>query len=127
MRLVANGLFSLYLGDHAVPSGCPRAQNLAISPINGPRVSPNNLAIPFFDEVIRERYPADQLPMDKPVTLKPYPKDRVWLGNIEGWKEKLHTGEISLVPRPRLILGVARGYGPVRTGPDPIFQPQFLA
>lgn len=55
----------------------------------------NNLAIPFLDEVIRQRYPADQFPKEKPVTLKAYPKDRVWLGDIEGWKEKKHTAAIA--------------------------------
>jgi len=55
----------------------------------------NNLAIPFFDEVIRQRYPADQLPREKPVVLKPYPQDRVWLGDVTGWKEKLRVGPIA--------------------------------
>ena len=55
----------------------------------------NELAVPFFDEVIRRRYPSDQLPMDKPDALKPYPNERVWLGDVSAWVEKQHTTEIA--------------------------------
>lgn len=55
----------------------------------------NNLAIPFLDEVIRERYPVDEWPLEKPVALKPYPQSRVWLGDVAVWHMKEHSAEIA--------------------------------
>ena len=45
----------------------------------------NNLLWPFFEEVIRQRYPADASPADGPVKLRRYDPARVWLGDPADW------------------------------------------
>ena len=45
----------------------------------------NNLLWPFFEEVIRQRYPADATPADGPVKLLRYDPVRVWLGDPADW------------------------------------------
>ena len=45
----------------------------------------NNLLWPFFEEVIRQRYPADASPADGPVKLHRYDPARVWLGDPADW------------------------------------------
>lgn len=45
----------------------------------------NNLFWPFFDEVIRQRLPADASPFDGPVKLRPVDPASVWYGNPATW------------------------------------------
>jgi hypothetical protein len=45
----------------------------------------NNLFWPFFDEVIRQRLPADASPVDGPVKLRPVNPASVWYGNPATW------------------------------------------
>jgi len=45
----------------------------------------NNLLWPFFDEVIRQRLPADASPVDGPVKLRPVDPASVWYGNPATW------------------------------------------
>ena len=45
----------------------------------------NNLFWPFFDEVIRQRLPADASPVDGPVKLRPVDPASVWYGNPDTW------------------------------------------
>lgn len=74
----------------------------------------NELAIPFFDEVIRQRYPPDQLPRRQAVTLKPYPSERLWLGDISAWTERKHLSRIA----PAEKYGAAREQAACLPGPD---------
>jgi hypothetical protein len=55
----------------------------------------NNLVMPFFDDVIRHRYPTDALPTGGPVKLLDYPEKQVWLGEHNGWAEKVRGGTIA--------------------------------
>ena len=48
----------------------------------------NNLLWPFFDEIIRQRYPADASPAGGPVTLRRYDPARVWLADPTSWKNR---------------------------------------
>lgn len=54
----------------------------------------NNLFWPFFDEVIRQRLPADSSPIDGPVKLRPIAADAAWYGNPTTWK----TSAASIAP-----------------------------
>ncbi len=51
----------------------------------------NNLLWPFFDEVIRQRYPADASPASGPVKLRRYDPARVWLADPASWKTRAPT------------------------------------
>ena len=51
----------------------------------------NNLFWPFFDEVIRQRLPADASPVDGPVRLRPVDPDSVWYGNPTTWTSAAAT------------------------------------
>ncbi len=45
----------------------------------------NNLAMPFFDQVIRHRYPKTANPTKSPVKLLPYKIESGWLGDRSTW------------------------------------------
>jgi len=45
----------------------------------------NNLILPFFDQVIRKRYPRDQTPEKGPPKLLDYPEADGWLGEQDTW------------------------------------------
>ena len=51
----------------------------------------NNLLWPFFDEIIRQRYPAAASPASGPVTLRRYDPARVWLADPASWKSRVPT------------------------------------
>ncbi len=51
----------------------------------------NNLLWPFFDEVIRRRFPADAPPANGPVKLLRYDPARVWLADPATWKSRAAT------------------------------------
>lgn len=51
----------------------------------------NNLLWPFFDEIIRQRYPTDASPASGPVTLRRYDPARVWLADPASWKSRVPT------------------------------------
>ncbi len=46
----------------------------------------NNLLWPFFDEVIRQRLPADASPLAGPVELRPCDPNLTWYGDPSTWK-----------------------------------------
>lgn len=48
----------------------------------------NNLLWPFFDEIIRQRYPADASPAGGPVKLRRYDPARVWFADPTSWKTR---------------------------------------
>ena len=48
----------------------------------------NHLLWPFFDDVIRQRYPADASPANGPVKLRPCDPARVWLADSTTWKSR---------------------------------------
>ena len=48
----------------------------------------NNLLWPFFDEIIRQRYPADASPAGGPVKLRRYDPARVWFADPTSWKNR---------------------------------------
>jgi hypothetical protein len=49
----------------------------------------NNLLWPFFDEIIRQRYPTDASPARGPVTLRRYDPARVWFADPTSWKSRV--------------------------------------
>jgi len=51
----------------------------------------NNLLWPFFDEIIRQRIPADAATASGPVQLRRYDPARVWLADPATWKNRLPT------------------------------------
>ncbi|GDY20987.1 hypothetical protein LBMAG56_23330 [Verrucomicrobiota bacterium] len=51
----------------------------------------NNLLWPFFDEIIRQRYPADASPASGPVQLHRCDPARVWLADPASWKNRTPT------------------------------------
>ena len=51
----------------------------------------NNLLWPFFDEVIRQRYPADASRVNSAVKLLRYDSARVWLADPATWKNRAPT------------------------------------
>jgi hypothetical protein len=51
----------------------------------------NNLLWPFFDEVIRQRLPADASPLAGPVKLRPCDPNSVWYGDPTTWKMSAAT------------------------------------
>jgi hypothetical protein len=51
----------------------------------------NNLLWPFFEEIIRQRYPADASPARGPVALRRCDASRVWLGDAATWKSRAAT------------------------------------
>ena len=51
----------------------------------------NNLLWPFFDEIIRQRYPVVAAPASGPVQLRRYDPARVWLADPASWKSRAPT------------------------------------
>jgi len=51
----------------------------------------NNLLWPFFDEVIRQRLPADAFAVEGPVKLRPVDPASVWFGNPATWTAPVAT------------------------------------
>lgn len=51
----------------------------------------NNLLWPFFDEVIRQRLPADASPLAGPVELRPCDPSLTWYGDPTTWKSGVAT------------------------------------
>ena len=52
----------------------------------------NNLVVPFFEDVIRQRLPADADPTSGPVALRPAPQEEAWYGSVSGWSDKKRWG-----------------------------------
>ncbi len=53
----------------------------------------NNIAIPFFDAVIRRRLP-ESSPSGAPGELRDFPLSEAWLGDASGWSEKRRAGPV---------------------------------
>lgn len=51
----------------------------------------NNLVLPFFDDVIRGRYPAHQSPLEGLLKLLDYPETSVWFGDTATWGKNVNA------------------------------------